>query len=256
MTIDPHEVEIHITNKTKAIIPVHLYGQSCDINSLRQIAKKYNLTLIEDACQAIGATTQNKYIGTLGDTGCFSFFPSKNLGGFGDGGLVTTNNPNLYQKLIDIRNHGSSERYHHYCIGGNFRMDTLQAALLRIKLKYLDNDIKKRRKNAALYAKGLEKVNCRLPQEIRHKHTWNQYTIKTSQRDALQKYLSEQSIDSAIYYPVPLHKQQCFSNICDGIFLHKTEKASKEVLSLPIAAEITSEQIYYVIKTIKTFFNN
>ena len=215
-TIDPESIKKSITKKTKAIIPVHLYGQCADMLNIKKIAENYNLKIIEDAAQAIGACFNVRMAGTWGDVGCFSFFPSKNLGGFGDSGLITTNDDELNYKIRCLRVHGGEQQYYHKYIGGNFRIDTIQAAMLNIKLKYLKEFEDARKFNAQFYQENLKDIFwCKMPQEVRGKHTWNQFTIciKNDLRDEFKKYLESQEIASAIYYPLPLHKQECFKNI-------------------------------------------
>lgn len=234
-----------ITRNTKAIMPVHLFGQCANMDYIKDIAERYNLPIIEDACQSIGATFGLKHAGTLGDMGCFSFFPSKNLGGFGDAGLVTTNNAELASKIKMLRNHGARERYYHDFIGGNFRIDALQAALLRVKLRYLSKMKARRIENAQIY---LDLQVKRFTPEC-HKyaeHVYNQFTIRLpneATRNNVIELLQKKGISSAIYYPLPLHKQKCFKST---VYLPYTDKAASQVLSLPIASEITTEQISYV----------
>lgn len=242
-----------ITDKTKAIIPVHLFGQCADMNSILELAKDNDIKVIEDVAQAMGASINDKMAGSMGDVGCFSFFPSKNLGGFGDGGLVSTNDEELGEKLLHLRNHGMTRQYHHTMIGGNFRMDALQAALLEVKLGNLDKYLERRRENALLYEKGLSDFYI-LPKEVRGKHTYNQFTLMISRehRDDVQKYLRENHIGSAVYYPKGLHEQPCFKDISNGLFKN-TEIASSQVLSIPIAPEVTTMQIDEVISKLNYY---
>lgn len=255
-TINSSEIINAITDKTKAIIPVHLFGQSAEMEAILKIAKEHNLFIIEDACQAIGAEHIRK-AGTLGDTGCFSFFPSKNLGGFGDAGLVSTNNKDLAKELRSLRVHGSSKQYYHDKIGGNFRIDALQATLLNVKIKYLPEAEVKRIEHADLYFEHLQNVKTfMLPPKVRGHHTFNQFTIRVvdDRRDSLQVFLKDKGITSAIYYPLPLHQQKCFEHLVPrDLFLSETEKLSKEVLSLPIASELSNDQIMYVINSLLEF---
>jgi dTDP-4-amino-4,6-dideoxygalactose transaminase len=275
--IDPEEVKRKITSKTKAIIPVHLYGQSADMEQIRQIAKEKNIIVIEDAAQAIGTQYKDgKCVGTIGDIGCFSFFPSKNLGGYGDGGLVTTNNDELAYMLRIKRVHGGEQKYYHKVIGGNFRIDALQSAVLRVKLPHLDKWSEKRRENAEYYNKlfrdaGLaeepgktkfdEKNKILLPKpvfknisNVKNYHIYNQYIIRAQKRDELKKFLTENEIGNEIYYPVPFHMQECFANLNHkaGDF-SESEKASATSLAIPIYPELTKQQQEFVVQKIKEF---
>ncbi len=276
--IDPKEIESKITKKTKAIIPVHLYGQSAEMDEIIEIAKKYTLKIVEDGAQAIGVQYKDgKKIGNHGDIGCFSFFPSKNLGCFGDGGLVITNDDELGAKLRIMRVHGGKPKYYHKIIGGNFRLDAIQAAILNVKLPYLDSWSEKRRKNASLYSKLFieselataegftefsDNEKVLLPKAIyknsghKNYHIYNQYVIRVEKRDELRKYLTEKEIGTEIYYPVPFHKQECFANLKSRFenskFTH-SEKAANESLALPIYPELSDEQINFVVQEIKNF---
>jgi dTDP-4-amino-4,6-dideoxygalactose transaminase len=253
-TIDPKEVVSAITSKTRAIIPVHLFGQCADMWSLTRISELYKIPIIEDTAQAIGSSYGSLNAGTIGDIGCFSFFPSKNLGGFGDGGLVTTNNKELAEKIISIRNHGSYKLYHHNKVGGNFRLDAMQAALLRIKLKYLPKIESKRIEHAKTYTNKLLNTSYKIPKVIRGKHVFNQFTIRTfnNRRDQLQGFLRARKISSAVYYPLPLHQQECFSHLTRKD-LPITEGISKDCLSIPIASELTKTQIKAVYTSLIDF---
>jgi len=275
--IDPKEIEKRITRKTKAIIPVHLYGQSCEMNEILEIAGKHNMKVIEDAAQAIGVQYKDgKRVGTIGDIGCFSFFPSKNLGCFGDGGLVTTNNDELGHKLKILRVHGGEPKYYHKFIGGNFRIDAIQAAVINVKLPHLDSWSESRRKNAEHYnslfiKKGLaeepgmvsfnEKNKVLLPKAvyksgIPNYHIYNQYIIRVKERDGLRKHLADNQIGTEIYYPVPFHLQECFSNLGyrQGDF-PIAEEAANTSAALPIFPELNNEQIEYVVDKINEFVN-
>jgi dTDP-4-amino-4,6-dideoxygalactose transaminase len=276
--IDPTEVEKKITPKTKAIIPVHLFGQSCDMDQLMTIARKRNIKVIEDAAQAIGVQYKDgRCVGTIGDIGCFSFFPSKNLGCFGDGGLVTTNDDQLAERLRVLRVHGGEPKYYHRIIGGNFRLDALQAAIISVKLPHLNSWSEKRRINAETYTKlfvenGLaaeegkiifdEKNKVLLPKAVykakadtvKNYHIYNQYIIRVEKRDELRKYLSEKEIGTEIYYPVPFHLQKCFAYLGykTGDF-PLAEQAANTSIALPIYPELTIEQLTYVVDTIEEF---
>jgi dTDP-4-amino-4,6-dideoxygalactose transaminase len=240
--IDVEQVAAAVTNRTRAILPVHLFGQACDMEGLSAVAKKHGLPIIEDAAQAIGTKSPAGPVGTLGAYGCFSFFPSKNLGGFGDGGLVTTQDATLADKARVMRAHGSKPKYYHSVIGGNFRIDALQAALLRVKLPELEGWTSRRRENASRYDtafanSGLDQNVLRSPTRRFEGHIYNQYVLRTSRRDDLQAHLQERKIATAIYYPVPLHRQECFAHLgySEGS-LPVSEQASHEVLALPIFA--------------------
>ena len=275
--IDPEDVKKKISPKTKAIIPVHLYGQSADLEPLMKIAKEKNIFVIEDAAQAIGTEYKDgKCVGTIGDIGCFSFFPSKNLGGYGDGGLVTTNNDELAYMLRIKRVHGGEQKYYHKVIGGNFRIDALQSSVLRVKLPHLNKWSEKRRSNAdyfnELFIKsGLaeetgrtkfdDKNKILLPKAayknvsgLKNYHIYNQYIIRAQNRDDLKKFLTENEIGNEVYYPVPFHQQDCFVNLNykTGDF-PEAEKASKTSLALPVYPELTKEQQEYVVQKIKEF---
>lgn len=252
-------IEYEITGKTKAIIPVHLYGQCADMDRILEIGKDYSLSIIEDAAQAIGSEYKGKRSGSLGLMGCFSFFPSKNLGGIGDGGIVTTNDKYLYEKLKILRVHGSNPKYYHKVVGGNFRLDAINAAVLKIKLKYLDMWTTKRQKNAEYYNKLFEESGVlgkiQIPKVKKHRHVFNQYVIKTERRDELKDYLKEHGIGTEVYYPVPLHLQECFKDLgyCVNDFPY-TEESAKTTLALPIYPELGRTEIDYVVFYVKEFF--
>ncbi len=253
--VDPEAVRAAITPRTKAIIPVHLYGQMADMDALAEIANAHRIPVIEDACQAIGAEQQGRQAGSLGIAGCFSFFPSKNLGALGDAGLVTTNNDALAQELRLLRNHGAEPKYHHSRIGGNFRLDALQAAVLRVKLPYLGEWTEARRANARRYdevfaAAGLG--NVVLPTETPgYRHIFNQYIVRVPERDRVRSYMTEHGIGTEIYYPVPFHLQECFASLgySQGDFPH-SETAANSTLALPIYGEMTHEQQQAVVATL------
>lgn len=251
--MDADLIEEKITSKTKAILPVHLYGQPCDMEKIMAIAKKYNLYVIEDCCQAIGAEFKGKKVGSFGDIGCFSFYPTKNLGTMGDGGLAVTNSEVLKDRMIALRNHGGAVRYYHDEIGVNSRLDEVQAAILRVKLPYINDWNKARRAHAALYNelfKGAE--NIETPKEIDNVYAvYHQYTIKIPNRDEVHKMLQEAGIGAMIYYPVPLHLQKVhnYLGLSEGLLPH-TEQDTKMVLSLPMFAEITEEEQKTVAKTV------
>jgi dTDP-4-amino-4,6-dideoxygalactose transaminase len=252
-------LEEAITPRTRAILPVHLYGQCALMDAVTEVARKFNLPVIEDAAQAIGAEYKGQRAGTMGLAGCFSFFPSKNLGGAGDGGLITTDDDELAEKLRQLRVHGMAPKYYHKVIGINSRLDALQAAVLGVKLKYVDSWNEARRLNAARYDRlfaeaGIDEVSPPAVSAER-RHIYHQYTIRCENRDALKDHLQRQGISTDIYYPVPLHLQECFKYLgFRAGDLPETEKAAGEVLSLPIYAELTAEQQAYVVEQISVFY--
>ncbi|MGM0384149.1 MAG: DegT/DnrJ/EryC1/StrS family aminotransferase [Thermodesulfobacteriota bacterium] len=288
-TINPDLIEERITPKTRAIVPVHLYGQCADMDRILQIAKQKDLVVIEDAAQAIGAeyvsklpaSSQIHRAGSMGDYGCFSFFPTKNLGGFGDGGMVITDDPERAEKLKVLRVHGSKPKYYHDFVGGNFRLDALQAAVLSAKFPHLDAWTAKRQEHAAWYDRALQTAdlvnkglitppraiwkdvhpeeradsNPGSPLPATHYHIYHQYVIATPRRDELKRYLFEKGIGTEIYYPVPLHLQVCFKNLGyrEG-FCPKSEEAARTTLALPVYPELTVEQQEYVVHAIVEFF--
>ncbi len=255
--IDAAQIEQKITKKTKVILPVHLYGQSADMDEILKIAKKHSLYVIEDAAQAAGAAYNKKQVGSIGDIGCFSFFPSKNLGCYGDGGMITTNNKELAVKMQAIRSHGSLKRYHHILLGYNARLDTLQAAIVNVKLKHFPEILKKRAKIADFYLKNLKKIKgnftCPITKPNRT-HTYNQFTLRTPDRDNLQKYLTENEIPTAIHYPSPLHLQPVFKYLGykEGDF-PQAERAAKEVISLPMYPFLSEDDVVRVAEAIAKF---
>ncbi len=251
--MDANLIEEKITPKTKAILPVHLYGQPAEMDKIMAIAKKHNLYVIEDCCQAIGAEFKGQKVGSFGDIGCFSFYPTKNLGTMGDGGLAVTNSEVLKNRMVALRNHGGAIRYYHDEIGVNSRLDEIQAAILRVKLNYIGDWNKKRREHAALYNKLFEGCNdIETPKEIEDIYAvYHQYTVKVPNRDEVHKLLQEAGIGAMIYYPVPLHLQKVHAhlNLKEGLLPH-TEKDTTMVLSLPMFAEITEEEQKTVAKTL------
>ena len=258
--IKAEHIERHITSNTKAIMPVHLYGQCADMEPIMELAKKHNLVVIEDAAQSIGSEYKNKRAGSIGDMGCFSFFPAKNLGAFGDGGIVTTSSDDLYEQLKVLRVHGSKPKYYHKSIGGNFRLDSLQAGVVKAKLNYLEGWTDKRRQNATVYNQLFQQnaltQYIQLPPEVFPRHVFNQYIIRTgSRRDELRTFLNENKIGCEIYYPLPLHVQECFEILGykKGDF-PESEKAANETLALPISHEITRPQQEYIVENIRRFF--
>jgi dTDP-4-amino-4,6-dideoxygalactose transaminase len=260
--LDPADVVYKITSDTKAIIPVHLFGQCAAMGEIQQIADAARgIPIIEDACQAIGSEYKGARAGSMSLAGCFSFYPTKNLGGFGDGGLITTNDAELAAKLRILCNHGMEPRYYHHCVGLNSRLDTLQAAVLNVKLPKLDEWCATRERHALRYATEFAKLGLgdTIVAPVATKggrHVWNQYTVrvKNGRRDALQKHLADQKIGSAIYYPVPLHLQKCFASLgYEAGSLRKTEQACREVLSLPVYPELTAAEQGAVIGAVAEF---
>lgn len=255
------EAESKITGKTKVIMPVHLYGQTVPMTPLLELARQKKLAVIEDAAQAIGAEDEGRRAGSLGRYGCLSFFPSKNLGCFGDGGMVVSHDEEVIKRIKILRNHGSEKKYYYQTVGGNFRLDALQAAVLIIKLKHLDPWTEQRINNALRYDRfftesglvGKEKIV--LPKKVSSRHVYNQYIIRVKNRDALMRFLSEREIGTEIYYPQPLHLQECFRFLGyrEGDF-PESEKASRETLALPIYPELSKEQQEFVMGTVAEFF--
>ncbi|WP_447979518.1 DegT/DnrJ/EryC1/StrS family aminotransferase [Candidatus Nitrospira bockiana] len=258
--IDPAQVERSMSPRTKAIIPVHLFGQCADMEALGDIARRRGVPIIEDACQAIGAARHGKRAGTMGATGCFSFFPSKNLGGFGDGGLITTNDDGLNDRLGMLRVHGSKVRYVHELVGINSRLDALQAAVLQVKLKHLDHWAEGRRRNAARYGQLFREAGLldrvTLPKtDMGNEHVFNQFTIRAQKRDELRAFLKEHGVGTEIYYPVPMHLQPCYRELgYQKGALPESERAAEEVLSLPVYAELTEAQLIRVVETVRDFY--
>lgn len=288
--LDPRAIEAAITDRTRAIIPVHLYGQMAEMDPIMEIARRHNLYVIEDAAQAIGSEYKGRRAGSIGHFGCFSFFPSKNLGGFGDGGMVTTNDPQLADRVKLLRNHGYRPKYYNKVVGGNFRLDAIQAAVLRVKLKYLDDWTEARQRNAGHYrnlfaeaelgirpesvatlqAAGKAKIHHEtyplladvsgvvLPTEaLDRRHIYNQFVIRSGRRDELMAYLKKRKIGTEIYYPVPMHLQECFANLeyRRGDFTN-SERAAEETLALPIYPELTEEMMATVVSAISGFYND
>ena len=262
--IDPAKIAEKITPRTRAIIPVHLFGQAADMDPIVKIAKENTLFIIEDACQAIGAEYKGKRVGSFAEYGAFSFFPSKNLGCFGDGGAVSCDTPEREALLKIYRNHGQSKTYIHEYVGGNFRLDALQAAILSIKLRSLDSWSEARQRNAAIYRQLFADAKLdnliSLPQEAAYsvRHIYNQFCIRVAggKRDALKQYLLDNGIGCAVYYPLSLHLQECFKELGGKLGDYpESEKASGEVLALPIYGELTADQLACVVDTIKAFAN-
>jgi dTDP-4-amino-4,6-dideoxygalactose transaminase len=255
--IDVFRIEGAINEKTKAIVPVHLFGQPADMNPIMKIARKYNLKVIEDACQAHGAEYKGKKVGSIGDAGCFSFYPSKNLAAFGDGGLVVSNGNKIAYKMKMLRDHGQIKKYEHLLEGYNSRLDEMQAAILRVKLKRLDEWNKLRRKNASIYNHLLEDVDeVVMPSEAEYaKHVYHLYVIRTHRRDELQDWLKSKGVGTGLHYPIPVHLQKAYEYLGykEGDF-PVTEDCAKQILSLPMFPELTQKEIEKVVTEIKRFF--
>ncbi len=272
--LDPAAVEARITGNTKAVMPVHLYGQCAEMDPILDVAGRHGIPVIEDAAQAIGAEYKGRRAGSMGRYGCFSFFPSKNLGAAGDGGMVTTNDDALADVLQILRVHGMKPKYYHSYVGGNFRFDSIQAAIIAVKLKYLDQWTAGRQANAARYRRLFEAAGLvlpspngrgtggegrdglvQLPYEVPgNRHIYNQFVIRVPRRNELQAYLKEQKISTEVYYPVPLHVQKCFAYLGhrEGDF-PESEKAARETLALPIYPELSDQQAEWVVASIGRF---
>jgi dTDP-4-amino-4,6-dideoxygalactose transaminase len=259
----PSQIAAKVTGKTRAIIPVHLYGQMADMDAVMEVAARHNLVVIEDAAQAIGAEYKGKRAGSIGHYGCFSFFPSKNLGAAGDGGMIVTNDPKRAEKLAVLRGHGAKPKYYHRIIGGNFRLDAIQAAVVSAKLPHLDDWTAARQRNARRYdqlfqdsglttASGAARVG--IPAVSADRHIFNQYVIRVQRRDELQAALKQRGIGTEVYYPVPMHLQECFAylGLSAGSF-PESERAALETLALPVHPELTDAQAQYVVETIAEF---
>jgi dTDP-4-amino-4,6-dideoxygalactose transaminase len=270
--IDPAQIEAKITPRTRAIIPVHLYGQMADMDAILEVASRHGLVVIEDAAQAIGAEDKGRRAGSLGHYGCLSFFPSKNLGAAGDGGMVVTNDAGRAEKLRRLRTHGSQPKYYHHLIGGNFRLDALQAAVVSVKLRHLDGWTSARQRNAKRYdtlfaeaglrtagssARGRTNADLYLPSVVTDRHIFNQYIVRVADRDRLKAALDAKGVGTEIYYPVPMHLQQCFAYLghTGGAF-PESEGAAKETLALPIYPELTDEQAQYVVACVRESLRN
>jgi dTDP-4-amino-4,6-dideoxygalactose transaminase len=262
--LDPTKIAAKVTSKTRAIIPVHLYGQMSDMDAIMDIARRHNLVVIEDAAQAIGAENKGLRAGSIGDYGCFSFFPSKNLGAAGDGGMIVTQDAVRAEKLRCLRAHGSKPKYYHKIVGGNFRLDALQAAIVSAKLPRLDSWTAGRQKNARVYDKLFAEAGIvgsiqgssfvTLPRVLTTRHIFNQYVIRVSRRDQLQAALKQQGIGTEVYYPVPMHIQECFAYLGHhaGDF-PESERAAQETLAIPIYPELSEAQLRYVVDCIRDF---
>jgi len=262
--LDASQIESKVTSKTRAIIPVHLYGQMADMDVVMAVAEKHGFVVIEDAAQAIGAESKGRRAGSIGHYGCFSFFPSKNLGAAGDGGMIVTNDAKRAEKLKCLRAHGSKPKYHHKIIGGNFRLDALQAAIVYAKLRHLDEWTADRQQNAKKYDQFFAEAglatdggglgNIGLPKVVRERHIFNQYVIRISRRDQLQAFLQQRGIGTEVYYPIPMHLQECFAYLGHGVGAYaQSERAAKETLALPIYPELSEAQLRYVVESVGDF---
>ena len=254
--LDVSQIASKVTSRTRAIIPVHLYGQMADMASVISVAEQHGLVVIEDAAQAIGAQYEGRRAGSIGHYGCFSFFPSKNLGCAGDGGMVVTNDPQRAERLKVLRGHGSKPKYHHKIVGGNFRLDAIQAAIVSAKLPHLDSWTVARQRNAKNYDLLFREAGLPigLPKVVTDRHIFNQYVIRTPNRDALQVFLQKKGVGTEVYYPVPMHMQECFSylGLGAGVF-PESERAAKETLAIPIHPDLPEAQLRYVVECIREF---
>ncbi len=263
--LDSNQIAAKVTGKTRAIIPVHLYGQMAEMDGVMAVAGKHSLVVIEDAAQAIGAEHKGRRAGSIGHYGCFSFFPSKNLGAAGDGGMVVTNDAGRAEKLKCLRAHGSKPKYHHKVVGGNFRLDALQAAIVTSKLRHLDAWTAARQRNAKKYDQlfleaglsgaGNKSSHVGLPSVVADRHIFNQYVIRVSGRDRLQVALQQHKIGTEVYYPIPMHLQECFAYLGHGAGSYpESERAAKETVALPIYPELSEAELSYVVESIREFF--
>ena len=253
--LDPHRLEAAFTPRTKAVVAVSLFGQCCDLATIKASCDKHRVWLIEDAAQSIGSEWQGQRSGSTSDFGCFSFFPSKNLGGAGDGGMIVTQSAEHADRVRLLREHGAHPKYHHEVVGTNSRLDALQAAILRVKLRHLDRWSEARARNAARYHEQFEGTRVGRPfRDPRARHIYNQYIIRVPERDPLRQFLSERGIGTEIYYPLPLHLQKCFIALGhrEGD-MPNAEAAAKETLALPIYPELTEDQIRYVASAVREF---
>lgn len=252
--IDPNQISKHLTPKTKAIIPIHLFGQAAEMDKINQIAEDHNLIVIEDACQAYGATYKDRPVGSLGDAACFSFFPTKNLGGIGDGGIVTTNNTQIADRIRQLRVHGSNKKYYHDEIGYNSRLDSLQAAILLVCLNHIDKWNEQRRKAASVYIDQLSSLSTveLLKEKQDNKHVYHLFCLKSTDRDAIIANLKKNEIAAAIYYPCCLHLQKAYADLHYQVGdFPEAEKLSKSIFSIPMHPFLTNEEQRKIIKTIK-----
>ncbi len=253
--MDPAQLERAITPRTKAIVPVHLFGQTAHMGPILELARARKIPIVEDAAQALSARFEGRAAGTLAEFGCFSFFPSKNLGAFGDAGLLTTNDDALAEKAKILRVHGAKPKYYHRFVGGNFRIDALQAALLRVKLPRLAGYTAARQRNVARYREALAGIDAIVfPRPCQKDHIWNQLVLRVpGKRDALVAHLKQRNIGTEVYYPVPLHRQECFPGLAEGT-LPVSERAAKETLAIPVFPELQTDELDHAAAAIKSFF--
>jgi dTDP-4-amino-4,6-dideoxygalactose transaminase len=250
--INTAKIEERITERTKAILPVHLYGHPADLDEVLKIARQYDLSVVEDACQAHGTEHKGKKVGSFGDAGCFSFYPVKNLGAYGDGGMVTTNDRSVAERIKLLRNYGQSRKYYHDLVGINSRLDELQAAMLRVKLSRLDEWNEKRRRFAELYKEILEQTDVVLPRERPYaKHVYHLFVIRLARRNNCQRFLRKCGIQTQIHYPIPVHKQKAYAAFQSTKDLAVTQTISSEILSLPLYPSLTDEEVMYIGRTTK-----
>lgn len=249
--LDFDAVRRAITPRTKAVMPVHLYGQAADLDPIVDLCRRHGLRLVEDCAQSYGARYDGRMTGSFGDFGCFSFYPSKNLGAFGDGGMVTTNDESMAAEVRVYRNHGSRTRYHHHVIGYNSRLDEVQAVILRVKLQHLEDFNTRRRAVAHAYNERLAGSVVTPVEAPNRTHVYHQYTVRSPRRDAIQKALAAAGIGSMIYYPVPLHQQEVYADLCRGVSLPVSEAVAQEVISLPIFPQMTLEQVDRVCEVVR-----
>lgn len=252
--IDPSQIEERITPRTRAILPVHLYGHPAEMKPILELASRYNLRVIEDACQAHGALYHGKRVGSLGDVGCFSFYLAKNLGAYGEGGMVVTNNPEIAQTTRLLRNHGSESKYSHVLLGVNARLDEIQAAILRKKLPHLDEWNEGRRRLARCYDESLPSEMVKPIEQSQCRHVYHLYVIRTPERDQLREWLKARGVDTGIHYPLPIHLQKaCQIYGCGNGLLPVTEEIAGQILSLPMYPELTEEEVRYICDSIREF---
>src|SRR6266478_5623859 len=265
--LDPFRISSKITARTRAIIPVHLYGQMADMDTVMTLAEKHGLVVIEDAAQAIGAESKGRRAGSIGHYGCFSFFPSKNLGAAGDGGMIVTNDAQRAERLKCLRAHGSKPKYYHKIVGGNFRLDALQAAVVSAKLPHLDQWTAVRQRNARKYDQLFQEMglsgnstgasSVALPTVVANRHIFNQYVIRVSHRDHLQYALQQRGIGTEVYYPVPMHLQECFGYLGHKVgAFPESESAAKETVALPIYPELSESQLWHVVESVRDFLSS
>jgi dTDP-4-amino-4,6-dideoxygalactose transaminase len=256
-TIDSTKIEPKVSEKTRAIIPVHLYGHPADMDPIMEIAEKYGLSVIEDACQAHGSEYKNMKVGAIGEIGCFSFYPTKNLGAYGDSGMMVTNKEKLAEKLKKLRNYGQSQKYYYDCVGVNSRLDEIQAAILRAKMTHLDEWNQKRRRLSNLYNELLQGTSALTPLEKEYaKHVYHLYVMRHPERDKLRQYLLKQGVETLIHYPIPVHFQKAYARLSRHEELSTTEKVCNEILSLPIHPYLTEEEVSFISEQVRKFCND